>query len=56
MTGKHSFVVGRLLTEINQVLLLEDNVVSNLHYAKIMENLRSRRVTSLNFMYRSMAK
>ena len=50
MAGKHPFVLGRLPTELKHILLLENDVVLTLHYAKTMESWHNRRVTGLGLI------
>ena len=38
MTGKEPFVLGSLVTELNHIPLLQNNLVLTVHYAKIMES------------------
>ena len=52
MTGKHPFVLVRLPTELNHILLLKIMmfIVLTLHYAKIMKSLHNRKATDLGLI------
>ena len=52
MTGKHPFVLVRLPTELNHILLLKIVmfILLTLHFAKIMKSLHNRKATGLGLI------